>query len=82
MSKCGSLNERCRYGAGFVLGGEEGPLGPNPSSFGHNGWGGAFAFADPDAKLGVAYVMNRMLGRGEALRVRRRRMIEAVYAAL
>ena len=77
-----SLGERCRYGAGFVLGGKESPLGPNPSSFGHNGWGGAFAFADPDAGLGVAYVTNRMLGRGGDLRVRRQRMIEAVYAAL
>lgn len=77
-----SLNERCRFGAGFVLAGEESPLGPNSSSFGHNGWGGAFAFADPDMGLGVAYVMNRMLGRGEELRIRRQRMIEAVYAAL
>ena len=77
-----SLNERCRFGAGFVLAGEEIPLGPNSSSFGHNGWGGAFAFADPQAGLGVGYVMNRMLGRGEELRVRRQRMIDAVYAAL
>ena len=77
-----SLNELCRYGAGFVLGGKESPIGPSPSSFGHNGWGGAFAFADPDAGLGIAYVMNRMLGRGEDLRIRRQRMIEAVYSAL
>ena len=77
-----SLDERCRYGSGFVLGGEESPLGPNPSSFGHNGWGGAFAFADPDAGLGVAYVTNRMLGRSADLKIRRERMIEAVYAAL
>ncbi len=77
-----SLNEHCRFGAGFVLGGNGSPLGPNPASFGHNGWGGAFAFADPDAGLGVAYTMNRMLGRSADSMLRHGRMIEAVYGAI
>ena len=77
-----SLNELCRFGAGFVLANQENPQDPDPLSFGHNGWGGAFAFTDPDTSLGVASVMNRMLGRSEELRIRRQRMIEAVYAAL
>ena len=77
-----SVNEPARYGAGFLLGGPDSPLGPNPASFGHNGWGGAFAFADPDAGLGVAYVMNRMLGGDADEETRHKRMIHAIYGAL
>jgi CubicO group peptidase (beta-lactamase class C family) len=33
--------------------------GPNPNSFGHSGWGGSCAFADPDRNLSAAYVMNK-----------------------
>jgi CubicO group peptidase (beta-lactamase class C family) len=37
-----------------------GVYGPNPRSFGHSGWGGSFGCADPDAKIGIGFVMNRM----------------------
>jgi CubicO group peptidase (beta-lactamase class C family) len=37
-----------------------GVFGSNPRAFGHTGWGGSFGFADPDAGIGAAYVMNRM----------------------
>ena len=33
-------------------------LGPN--SFGHSGAGGSLAFADPDAQISFAHVMNKM----------------------
>jgi CubicO group peptidase (beta-lactamase class C family) len=48
-----------RFGSGFFLSSSFSPLfGPN--SFGHAGAGGSLAFADPDAKIGFGYVMNKM----------------------
>ncbi len=35
-------------------------FGSSPRSFGMNGAGGSFGFADPDAQVGFAYVMNNM----------------------
>lgn len=32
----------------------------SPSAFGMPGWGGAFAYADPEVRAGYAYVTNRM----------------------
>ena len=32
----------------------------SPDAFGMPGWGGSFAFADPETRLGYAYVMNRV----------------------
>lgn len=48
-----------RWGCGFLLN-SLGLYGPNESAFGHSGWGGSFAFADPEHRMGVAYVMNAM----------------------
>jgi CubicO group peptidase (beta-lactamase class C family) len=66
------------FAAGFQI---DNPL-TAPGSFGHSGWGGAFAFADPAAKLGFAYVTNRMLGFDDGIDPRRKALIDAVYAAL
>jgi len=69
-----------RWGCGFVL--NAGDLyGPNPSSFGHTGWGGSFAMADPDARVAMSYTTNNM---GYALRQdpRANVLIEAVYQCL
>lgn len=69
-----------RWGAGFLLN-SDALYGPNPEAFGHSGWGGSFAFADPRADLAMAYTMNQM---SEGLRGDPRAMalIDAAYAAL
>lgn len=74
------LGLRCRWGAGF-LANSEGVYGPGQRTFGHSGYGGSFAFADPDAGLAVAYTMNRM---GANLRDDPRAMalIGAIYGSL
>lgn len=48
------------WGVGFALNKGMWAYGPNPRTFGHHGWGGAFAFGDPDLGIGVAYTMNYM----------------------
>lgn len=48
-----------RFGSGFFLSSPFSPL-MGPRSFGHSGAGGSLAFADPDAGVGFAYVMNQM----------------------
>jgi CubicO group peptidase (beta-lactamase class C family) len=73
-------NDR-RYGAGYALN-SHGRMGPNPRAFGHGGWGGSMAFADPDAKLGVAFVVNQMrTGDANAIDRRLERLLAAVYDA-
>lgn len=70
-----------RFGLGFMLRHDLLPLGPNKNSFGHPGAGGSIAFADPDAGIGFAYVMNQMQA-GVAGDPRGYRLIKAVYAGL
>lgn len=69
------------WGAGFMRNPPNRPWGPGERTFGHSGWGGSCAFADPDRKLAGGYVMNKQ---GTALMgdLRPRRLIEAAYAAL
>ena len=70
-----------RFSAGFMLSqpGEE--MGPSVRAFGHPGAGGSLGFADPDAKIGFGYAMNRM-GGGILLDPRAKALIAAVYASL
>ncbi len=70
-----------RFGLGFMLTQPMIPFGPNPRSFGHPGAGGSIAFADPDARIGFAYVMNQMQ-MGLAGDARGFGLIREVYAAL
>ncbi len=74
------LGRPSRFGLGFQLTQPERPLGPNARSFGHFGSGGSVGFADPDAHVAFAYVMNR--GGGQWQDPRNRALIEGVYESL
>jgi CubicO group peptidase (beta-lactamase class C family) len=74
------LGRPSRFGLGFQLTQPERPLGPNPGGFGHFGSGGSIGFADPDARVAFAYVMNR--GGPQWQDPRNRSLIDAVYTAL
>jgi CubicO group peptidase (beta-lactamase class C family) len=69
------------WGAGVMRNAPNMFYGPTPDSFGHSGWGGSCAFADPSWGLACAYVMNRQSPHliGDP---RSRRLIDAVYASL
>lgn len=69
------------WAAGFMRNEVLHPWGPGKRTFGHSGWGGSCAFADPERRVGGAYVMNRQSARlldDE----RPRRLIEAAYLSL
>jgi CubicO group peptidase (beta-lactamase class C family) len=69
------------WGAGFLRNQGVGIYGPGADSFGHSGWGGSCAFADPERRLSGAYVMNRqsphLIGDPRATG-----LIEALYSSL
>ena len=67
------------WGAGFIRNQGLGIYGPGAESFGHSGWVGSCAFADPERGLSGAYVMNRQSADLIA-DPRSRRLIEAAYA--
>jgi CubicO group peptidase (beta-lactamase class C family) len=72
-----------RYAAGFHLNMMNGAMGAHAQSFGHGGWGGSIAFADPRRGLGVAYVMNQMLINDWGnVDYRLARLLSATYRAL
>jgi CubicO group peptidase (beta-lactamase class C family) len=48
------------FGLGVALSGPEAQYGPNARAFGHDGYGGSFAMADPEAGIAMGYVMNHM----------------------
>jgi CubicO group peptidase (beta-lactamase class C family) len=70
-----------RWGLGFMLASPDLPLSPNPRTFGHGGWGGSFALADCDARVSLAYVMNRM-SPGTTGDKRLARLLRAFYGGL
>ena len=75
------LPYRMSWGAGFIRNEGLGIYGPGRETFGHSGWGGSCAFADPARRLGGAYVMNKQSA--ELLNDSRpKRLIEAAYAGL
>jgi CubicO group peptidase (beta-lactamase class C family) len=77
-----------RFGPGFMLGMAQRPTASGPESlsfgehaFGHVGMGGSVGFADPECRLGFAYVMNRQ-GGGLLLNERGQSLVDAVYGCL
>jgi CubicO group peptidase (beta-lactamase class C family) len=69
------------WGAGFIRNERLWIYGPGRETFGHSGWGGSCAFADPERGVSGAYVMNRQSAELIADQ-RSRRLIEAAYAGL
>jgi CubicO group peptidase (beta-lactamase class C family) len=69
------------WGAGFIRNERLLIYGPGRESFGHSGWGGSCAFADPERGVSGAYVMNRQSAELIA-DSRARRLIEAAYTGL
>ncbi|MET7699610.1 serine hydrolase domain-containing protein [Streptomyces sp. NPDC005485] len=68
-------------GLGLWLSGPNGSYGPNPRAFGHDGFGGSCGLADPEARVSLGYVMNRM-GPHIADDPRKMALIDALYSAL
>ncbi len=70
-----------RFGLGFMMSQPGAMLGPNERSFGHPGAGGSLGYADPAAKIGFGYVMNKMQS-GLLIDPRVTNLIDALYASL
>lgn len=69
------------WGVGFALNRSMGVYGPSPRAFGHHGWGGSFAFADPDTGIGMAYAMNFMREPAGGLDPRFAGLVGGLYAS-
>lgn len=54
------LGVQSYFSLGFLRPGPEPMFGSTERAFGAPGAGGSFAYADPDARLGYAYVMNKL----------------------
>ncbi|WP_309382281.1 serine hydrolase domain-containing protein [Cerasicoccus frondis] len=49
-----------KFGLGYALGGEGSIYGENPHAFGHGGYGGSIAFADPETRFAFALCKNKL----------------------
>jgi len=79
------LQQPTAFSAGFMMDplGASGTklratFGPSVNAFGHPGAGGSLAFADPENRIGFAYVMNRMEN-GVLRETRPARLVQALY---
>ena len=71
---------KLRHGIGFGLTSPDTPLGPNERTCFWGGWGGSLVVIDLDARLCVAYVMNKM-GEGTVGDARGAAIVYAAHAA-
>jgi CubicO group peptidase (beta-lactamase class C family) len=71
-----------RYGLGWQRPTAFTPMGPSDGAFGHGGLGGSLAFADPQRRIGFAYVMNALRFPAAGETTRAGALIDAVYACL
>jgi CubicO group peptidase (beta-lactamase class C family) len=71
-----------RFGRGFGLDIPEFQISPTGRLFGHAGMGGSFGYADPDARLGIGYTMNKMVMSPDDIDPRWRPIFDAVYSSL
>ena len=70
-----------RFSLGFMMSQPGASLGPNAKSFGHPGAGGSLGYADPEAKIGFGYTMNKMHA-SLLIDPRATALIDAVYASV
>jgi CubicO group peptidase (beta-lactamase class C family) len=70
-----------RFSLGFMMSQPGASLGPNAKSFGHPGAGGSLGYADPEAKIGFGYTMNKMHA-SLLIDPRATALIDAVYASM
>jgi CubicO group peptidase (beta-lactamase class C family) len=71
----------CRFGLGYGLMSADLQFGPNARTCYWGGWGGSLVVVDLDARMVVAYVMNKMQ-QGTVGDERGHSMVSAAYAAL
>jgi CubicO group peptidase (beta-lactamase class C family) len=76
-----NLGVETRWAAGFFGNNPQRWYGPNDGAFGHSGWGGSCAFADPANGLAIAFAMNQMDANlhGDP---RTTRLVDAVYSCV
>lgn len=74
------LQQPIRWGMGFIVGDTPDMYGstPRPKTIGHAGGGANIVWGDPEAKLAVAFLCNRMLNGAEANQ-RYRKLGDAIY---
>jgi CubicO group peptidase (beta-lactamase class C family) len=71
-----------RIALGYWLDIPEMQISPTGAIFGHAGAGGSFGYADPVARMGIGYTMNRMLLPPDAVDPRWKPMVDAAYAGI
>jgi len=75
------LAAKLRHGIGYGLNSADLPVGPNERTCFWGGWGGSLVVIDLEARLCIAYVMNRM-GEGTMGDERGGALVAAAYASL